>query len=246
MKKLLGVVLLLCMAGSARAAMQLNSLEVLVQQITDFTFTATYDPSAQTQELTWTGGELAAVQWDNGAGVVLGEANIELTAMFTNVADFSAGGVASANFGSGTFSLILSNNGVNVVSMTGELADNGYDETETSLDQLTGMGRAKILTATFDNSMGFFDGGAGTATVEWGGSLNPGNRSDLEVNISLEPGTDFASYDLNYVGPGSNSYGTAGNGSRLAIIADPAFIPEPITLSMLGLGGLLAMRRRRA
>ncbi len=89
------------------------------------------------------------------------------------------------------------------------------------------------------------------AWVGWTDSA--GNYSEVKTGIGTVTGTDWAQFDLGSVIAPVDTvaarawFGVASaNGTRAVHLDDASMVPEPVTLSLLGLGVRMLRRRRKA
>lgn len=183
-----------------------------------------------------TGAELqasATLRRSDGAEFVV---DVLVHAIFSAATDTSSNGWASASFATvGDWDMTFSDAGVYVGKIEGTgILGNTYDEVEgvevipginINPDNLYG---GAVVEVTESDFTAYF-GGAGWKDEN-------GGEAKMESWMVLPTGTNFSSY--------SEDYST--NLTTLWLNADENTIPEPATLVILGLGSLLAIRRRRA
>jgi len=130
-------------------------------------------------------------------------------------------GVASAEYRAGTWSVALFTGAIEVFSAYGGV--NWYDENESIPQEVRGRGVLGLTDYSFD-----------WTDVDLGG-----NGQDIGINtvltaLSVNPLTNYqTSFDADSV--------------TVTFWADSSQIPEPVTVVLLGLGGIgvIGMRRRR-
>ncbi|MDD5134726.1 MAG: hypothetical protein PHP01_04890 [Phycisphaerae bacterium] len=185
-------------------------------------FTAAVPPSVQDcGTLDWTKGSVAKVYTNGATPIILCYPTISAT--FTNGADTSADGLASAVFGDMNFTVSLYTNplrNVPVGTITGMLYNSfDYTEQEISLSGGSVLDGAAVIALTSFNVPGF-------SWIEEMGAP-AGLRSETSLTYDI---TDYQSdwHSSNTV---------------VTILADESGIPEPATMSLLALGGLLLRKR---
>ncbi|MBN2211569.1 MAG: PEP-CTERM sorting domain-containing protein [Sedimentisphaerales bacterium] len=177
--------------------------------------------------LTWTGNDIDIVLYGDGGSEWYPDSTT-LSASWTNMVDNSG----SARFTAGTWSLVSTDGGSEVLNLSGTLA--WYTEDPTGDNSAFGRGVFNVAPG-YSVDVGYFGG------AQWG--FNPAypNQSGVDATTSgitvLPPETLPYSYQEDWTGPNLT----------LLIWADPTQIPEPATLGLLGLGGVLMVlgRRRR-
>ncbi len=228
MKRSLWILVVLAMALVCVSVARAGTVQA-VQIATTGGTSASYNST--TEVLTWTGGASGYIMTDDFTFVPFGEA--EVSATFSFMTDNSSGGVASASFNSGTWSMDFSIDEVLVVELAGTILGN-YNETEDNTDHLNGRSLVTITRADFNEALliseGFLPAGS---TVVWDGGI--GSISGLIANIALPVGTGIVDY--------GSDYGT--DNVTITLYEDEGIVPEPATLCLLGFGAVGLLRRRK-
>lgn len=216
-KLVYSVVCVVVMLGLAQMA-NAAVVKVVLEQTSGVT--ATYSGGT----LNWTGGAAGFIMFDDLTIETFTDAYV--LAETYGAVDQSSGGWADAVFtGGGSFSVTLAPGDLTgrSFSIVGDVS--AYQETETGLgDELDGSGLLTSVVASFGT--GWF---GGTVTpLNWAG----GSNALLDVDTALASGANFGSY-------ATESYTTPN--STITLVT-----PEPTTIVLLGLGGLLLRRRRSA
>jgi len=105
-------------------------------------------------------------------------------------------------------------------------------EDETGVDTNALNGRSVVTIDSF-----VYKDGDDNVSPDYVWQDGVGSKAGFIVNTTLGSPADFTSY-------ASQNY-SSGNTS-LALYADESILPEPLTLTLLGLGGLFCLRKRRA
>ena len=235
MKKLMLGVGFLCVFSVSYAEM---IEKILIEQKTGATAQYTYANG----ELNWTDGGFTYIYTENGGFFSFDSA--ELDATFDLYNDDSADGTAKARFdlvGDWTFSLFSDDYGADpVVIISGDLNSGGgfgtkYWEEETGYEALDGKAWVNVNSVWADSTW------LQTEVYDvhgWDGlSWDTDGIAGLDSDVTLDPGTgDISDYGQDY---------SSNNGLTLTLWADQGqVVPEPATLALLGLGGLLLRRKK--
>lgn len=232
MKKFYGmafIAAILLVAVATSTAMVIE--EVQIAQTSGATAVYAYDAETGTGTINWSAGASGLVI---STGYFAQFQTVEVVATFSGVTDLSSGGVAKATFDSGTWTMRLGlglGQGGPAVELGGGISGL-YREEETTVDQLEGKAVATVDTAVFDT--GYFGTLWGVQDIElqWG---DGDGLAGLISSIIFPPNYGIESYGEDY----------ASSNLTVTLIADETAIPEPATMVVLGLGSLLALRRRR-
>jgi hypothetical protein len=185
-------------------------------------FTAAVPPSiTNCGTLDWTGGTIAKVYTTTGTNIYYPTVD----AAFINGNDTSSGGLASAVFGDMSFTVWLYTTPLRTTllgSITGTLYNNSFDyvEQEISLSGGSVLDGAAVIKLTSFNVSGY----------SWIEAI--GERTGMRSETSLT--SDIANYQSNW-----HSTNTV-----ITVLADESGIPEPATIGLLTLGGLLLRRKK--
>lgn len=188
--------------------------------------------------LTWMSASQATLTTSSGVITISDSpggipVDVNMSGSISSVTDLNPGGAggASASFGAGSFSLTVDydpgGGSVTIVNLSGSISST-YDESEDSPDRILGKAVVNITTATFDPII------TGGTPLEWEGGLG---LAGLLSDFTLPFGANFVDYT-------SDTYMT--DNTLIRILSDETEIPEPMTLALLGLGGLGLIRRKRA
>lgn len=208
--------IVVALAGVSSAAV--DKIEVLINT----GMFSDYVAGAGTQTLAGTNG--VYVYSDGAFSHSFAAADTSIGISFGDITDNSSGGVASADFDSGNWSVALSDAGSVVLSMSGTV--DWYEELETAPNAVDGRGVVSLSSIYVDPV--FWGTGA-----SWG-STNGKSGVQTEISNATQTGgltdyqTDWSSTNV-----------------RLIVWADSNAIPEPATIAIMALGSLALLRRRR-
>jgi hypothetical protein len=210
------VVLLACSVASA----QITQIDVLVTMGMESDFDADAGSG---------GNGLQTLMSTNGASVrmddeeVISFATSDVLATFEDMTDTSSGGVASAEFGSGAWSIQIFDSGSQLVlDMSGTV--DWYDEIESTNNGVTGTG---IVTLVGSVSLG-----GELLGHDW---ASTNGKSGLFSGLSNAQPQPLTSYQTDW----SSGF------VWMTLYADSSVVPEPATIMLLGLGAVVLARRRR-
>jgi len=167
--------------------------------------------------------------WSDGVSILVidDEANIYeygvvVDSTFDGCHDTSAGGVASAYFTAGNWSVLVKDGATSIMTIAGSLVSN-YNEGETGPGSLYGGAVANVSSITVHDPSYF------GSTVSFAG----------DNTIGIIATTALAGDINNYASDWSSS------NVIINLLADESAIPEPATMTLLGLGALSLIRRKR-
>jgi hypothetical protein len=182
--------------------------------------------NAATGTLTWSAGGSGMVTTD-----VQGDySNFDtatITATFNGVTDLSSGGVAKAQFASGTWEFDLNGylgNFPATFKIWGNL-NSAYNEAEAVPDQLAGAAMANVLGISWNYDVM----GTTAIPVAW---ANPSNIGSLTASTLFAAGFNLQGYNPN------------GWQSR-NLSAQIDSVPEPATISLIAMGIAGLLRRKK-
>jgi hypothetical protein len=188
--------------------------------IATVTFGITSDFDANLGSLTWDQGNSTTVITTN-IGVVSFAAS-DVTATFLGATDTSIAGVASATFNSGAVWGLSLYNGLDEVLRIEGITTGAYNEDETGPGVLYG-GVVGEITAITLLDLSYF---GGVAPVMQGDNT-------IGLKASTQLAGDIADYSEDW----------SSTNTTLTMVADESTIPEPATMLLLGLGGVLLRKR---
>ena len=190
--------------------------------IADVIFGVTADYDATLGILQWDNGKTTTLVTDGG-NFVFTASDVEAT--FSGANDTSSGGNASASFAAGGTWQISLYNGLDEVLRFDGITTSKYNEGETGPGVLYGGVVAEIITTTLLD-LSYFGG----VTPQWQGGNTIGIKASTQLTGDLiDYSADWSSTNV-----------------TLTMVADESTIPEPATLIVLGLGGLLLRKRKIA
>ncbi len=180
---------------------------------------------AGNQQLVWSNGGYATIRYNGGTT----RYRVTVNATWSDLTDLSQpGGPAKASFGSGSFSatffnLIDSGKTTPIASAGGTLYSSfNFNEQETQQNPSELYGAAVVMLTSWS-----------VPGYTWSeGLYSPAGLTATTSNINP---TNIVNYQSDW-----NSDNTI-----VTLLADESGIPEPATMCLLGLGGLM-LRRRRA
>jgi len=180
--------------------------------------------------LTWSSGVLADIYLTDDPYWV--QLDVAVSATWGTCTDSSAGGVAQADFRSGSFAVDLfpryhTSPGEKIGTVTGHLYTGSgwtYNEAETSPDFIEGRGLVVVDNCTVT---------VGEEEYCWQGG--EGDLAGMTTSTQLDAGRNLQSYLEDWASPNT----------IVTLLADESGIPEPATLGLLGLGTLGLLRRKR-
>jgi len=181
--------------------------------------TGNFNATAET--LAWSNGVEIYVLDDEG--MLYGPYGVDVSSTFTGGQDTSAGGNASAYFTAGNWSVLVKDGTTNIMTIAGNLSSN-YTEGETGPGSLYGGAIANVSSITVHDPSYF------GPTVSFDG----GNTIGIAATTLLANDID------DYLSDWSSE------NVIINLLADESLIPEPATMTLLGLGALGLLRKRRA
>ena len=190
--------------------------------IADVIFGVTSDYDATLGSLTWDNGKSSTLITDTGATAFTAS---DVAVTFLGANDTSSGGVASATFASGGAWAVSLYNGLDEVLRFNGITTSAYFEGETGPGVLYGGVVAEVTSITLIDGSYF-----GGVTPVWQG----GNTIGIKASTQLTG--DLTDYSADW----------SSTNTTLTLVADESTIPEPATMILLGLGGLLLRKRKAA
>jgi hypothetical protein len=193
-----------------------------------------YTVDQQTGEATinWSGGSSGLVLTDTTKFASFND--VSVTAQIYGITHQSSGGLAKATFSTGTWLMELGTGypGGPVVQLGGTLASPYTEEELVDGDKLDGLAIVNVTTSQFD--FGYFGDlwNIDPIMVQWGDGNGLGG---LVSSILFPPGGGIDDYLSDY----------QSENVTITLVADETSIPEPATMLLLGLGSVLALRKRR-
>lgn len=214
----IGLALLLLVSVSSFGALTVQCIRV--DSIEGDGFTASYSP----QTLTWTGGaSVSLYSSSNGSGepVATFTGVVNILGTFTGLTDMSSGNTAKASFSNIDWSISVL--GIPVIWGTEKAGELFIEEEQFNTGILWGSGIVQVTGCAFGTVEDFLD-------YCWDDD-NGAARLKSQVIVPKA----FNSYL-------TQSYST--KNTTMWLIADETVIPEPATMVLLGLGSLVALRKR--
>lgn len=216
MKSLLCLAVILILSQASQAVM-VTQIEIVAEQ----TLAVTADYAAGT--VTWGGGASGTVYYSDGRSEPFAGSAV-VVGRVTGAVDQSAGTLASAVFsGGGLYGVVLSDINGKTLSINGTIPAGQYQEDEMAENYIVGGGNLVDVEAIFGTGWYF-----GTqSSIDWAG----GSSALIRVDALLPADGFFSSYDNN------GTYST--NNVIITLM-----VPEPATMTLLGLGSLVLLRRK--
>jgi hypothetical protein len=228
-KTIIGLSILLLCAAPGFGGLDVGTIAIDVLQGDGLT--AVYNHTTQT--ITWSGGATVSLySSNNGSGdpVATFNTGINIQGTFTNMTDQSSGDVAKASFAVVNWSVSVL--GTQVIWGTQKPGELFVEEEQTS--------SLPFPPFTTSGNGILFGSGVVQVTGSLFGAINPDyawtdDNGDARLKSQVTGSASFDSYL-------TQSYNTLV--TTMWIYADETVIPEPATMALLGLGSLLALRKR--
>ena len=215
------------LAATCVATASMQRIEVVL----GFGLVSDYDATAPgTQALQSTNGAYVFFSEPSTPSIYFNHTNI--WGNFTNVTDNSSGGLASASFASGTWQIQLynpNNYSELVFNIAGTVDWYREDESAEAENTVNGVGKVTINYSSLYVNPLFW----GAAT--WG--AQDGKSAVTTTITSAQQGSyGLVDYQTDW----------SSDNVTMVVYADSSYaVPEPATISLIAMGGLLFIRRKR-